>query len=196
MFGSKRLQKRGTIKAEITFPNVKITIDGEEPVKGLKEINRVLHSIKAIEFNRQYVDVDDENVAWRLGYLSEELRENQAAVGFINEASKVEEGFRFKKFSLENTKIIDLNTGTHSIALSQTKLAKQTFAVCFGNEKSSFALIHVMGSLPEPEKMKIVEQFKNRLGKAKIKSVFTNKDVLGKTMVEAVFFGQFQEEDF
>ncbi len=193
---NRHLIKKGRMEAHLNFPNLKLNIQSEEPISSLRELTRILHTIKAIEFNREFYDYEEDPVLFRLGYLSEELRENEQAMNFLKSAVKVEDSFKHKKLSLENTKILDFNSKNYTTSVNLSKIKLKIISLCQGMDKSSFAIVHIMGSIPDDEKNAIVDVIKNRLSRTEIKHFFTNKEVLGKTVIESIFFGPFEDDIF
>jgi hypothetical protein len=61
-------------------------------------------------------------------------------------------------------------------------------------ERSNFALVHVSGGIADEEKHTIVDQVRAQLPQSEVQSVFTNQELMGKTVVEGIFFGSFPEE--
>jgi len=182
------------MEAHLNFPNLKLNIQSEEPISSLKELTKILHTLKAIEFNRDFYDYDEDPVFFRLGYLSDELRENENAMNFLKAAMKVEDNFRHRKLSLENTKIIDFNSKVYTSSINILKNKQKIISLCRGLERSSFAIIHIMGTITQDEKQAITDLIKNKLMKTEIKSFFSNKEMLGKTVIESIFFGPFEDE--
>jgi len=184
------MKKTEKLEAELDFPNLKLSISSTEPTKGLREITRILHSLHQIDFK----GFADDEVSWKLGYLSEELRENKQGMDFIKHALRVEEGVRHKKVSMENKKIIDLESKKYSSALELHTVKTKLFKLTTGMERSNFALVHVSGGIADEEKHTIVDQVRAQLPQSEVQSVFTNQELMGKTVVEGIFFGSFPEE--
>ncbi len=190
----KSLVKRGVLHARVNFPNLKIKLDSKEPVSSLKELNKIIHSLKAIEFNREYFDNEEDPLFFRLGFINENIRHNEECMEFLKSASDVEEGYKHKKIALENTKIIDLHTNRYSASLDVPKLRTKISDFCEGVENSNYALLHITGKLSDEEKRSLTDAMKSKLTKTDVRILSTPKEVLGKTIVEGYFFGPFEEE--
>ena len=52
-----------------------------------------------------------------------------------------------------------------------------------------------MGNIPEEEFAIIFDQVKKNVPHAKVELVSTKKDILGKTLIECVFFGPLPQEE-
>ncbi|MBI4144509.1 hypothetical protein HY486_04645 [Candidatus Woesearchaeota archaeon] len=182
--------RKGKLEAQIDFPNLRLNINTTEPTKGLREITRILHSLRHIELR----DWADEEISWRLGWLSDEIRNNNECMAFIKSAMEVEEGSRHRKISLVNKKIVDLEKKQYTSTIEKQGLQKKLSQLTVGTEKANYGLVHVASSVAEEDKNILIEQIRKQVPHAQIKAVFTNKELLGKTVIEAVFFGSFPEE--
>ncbi|MBI2565168.1 hypothetical protein HYV79_04250 [Candidatus Woesearchaeota archaeon] len=186
--------RRGNLEAKVSFPNLKINLESKDPVNSLKELNKIIHTLKAIEFNRDYYSMEDDPFYFRLAYLSEELRSHPESMDFIRSAMKVEENLRIKKLAIENTKVIDFQSNEYTSSLDNSKIKPKIYSMLKGMENSSYVFIHIIGGCTANEKEAIIDLIRNKLPSADIRTLFTNKEVLGKTVIEGIFFGPFEEE--
>lgn len=189
-------QKKGEINATVSFQNLKLTLTSNEPAACLRELNKIMHTLKAIEFNNEFYDYEEDPLFFKLSYLSEEVKNNQDSMNFIKTVSKIEENLKHKKIAVENTRVLDFTSNQYTSSIDSVKLKNKLSILCSNVEKASYVLIHIIGDSDENEKRSIIDQIKNKIPRAEIKSLFTNKDLLGKTVIEGVFFGPFEEEAF
>lgn len=190
----KTFIKREVLEANVNFPNLRLKMQSQDPLSSLKELNKIVHTLKAIEFNREFMDYEDDPIYFKLGYLSEELKNNEKVMNFIKSAIQVEDNFRYKKTSIENTQVIDMNSKNYSTSINLNNLKKKINNICTGMDQTTYILVHVMGSTGNEEKQSIVDVIKNKFPRIETRSVFTQKEALGKTVVEVLFFGGFEEE--
>jgi len=190
----KRVTKKGRLEASLNFPYLQLKLDSADPVNALKEINRLVISLKAIEFNREFVDVDDESILWKFSNISDEFRENKEVMRFVKSASDVEESSRYKKVALENTRVIDFDNNNCSSNLEMKKAKSRIQELCKDCEGSKYAAVHIMGGVGSEQKQAIADSIKGMLRNTEVKTIFTNRDALGKTVIEALFFGSFDQE--
>ncbi len=186
--------KKGVLEANVNFPNLKLKMQSQDPVSSLKQLNKIVHTLKAIEFNRDFLECEDDPIQFRLGYLSEELRSNEKVMNFIKSALQAEDNFKYKKASIENTQVIDVASKNYTTSINLNKIKKKINELCTGMEQSNHLLIHIMGSTNSEEKQSIVDVIKNKMNNTEIRSVLTHKEILGKTVIEILFFGAFEEE--
>jgi len=196
MTNSKQIvRKKGKIEATVNFPLLKLTMESDDPVQSLRELNKVIHSMKTFELSKELPEIEEEPMFWRLGYLSEEIRGETEIMDFLKAAMKVEEAIKARKISVENTKVFDFDSQQYSSSLNVQKLKPKITYLCNGFERASYAVLHISGSISKDEKEAIVDLIKNRLQGAEIRTIFTNKELLGKTVIESVFCGSFEAED-
>ena len=157
---------------------------------GLKELNRILGGLGKID---QRCWTDDE-ISWRIGYLSEEIRESKECIDFIQKALKLEEGVRHRKISVENKRIVDLESNQCASTVEKNYLMQKLVELGSCAEDASYALVHVASSIPDEEKRLIVDRLKRQMPRTQLKAFFTNKELFGKTVVEAVYFGSFPDD--
>ena len=188
--------KKGELHATLSFPNVKLNLKSTDPAASLRELNKILHALKAIEFNRDFYEFEEDPLFFKLSYLSEEVKNNKDSVEFIKTVAKIEENLKHKKIAVENTRVLDFQSNQYTSNIDMMKLNNKINILCGGVETTNYALIHVIGDGPDDEKLSIVDQIKNKMPRAEIKSLFSKKDLLGKTVIEGVFFGPFEEEQF
>lgn len=189
-------KKKGELNAKLNFPNVQLTLSSNSPISSLRELNKILHTLKAIEFNREFYEFEEEDpLLFKLNYLSEEVKSNNNAMDFIRTVAKIEENVKYKKIVVENKKILDFQSNQYTSSVDRVKLKAKINLLCSGYEKANYVLVHVMGDWPDEEKISIIDQIKNKIPHAEVKSLFTKKNLLDKTVIECVFFGPFSEDE-
>ena len=175
-------------------------MESDDAVSSLKELNKMLTTIKTIEFNQEAIAVaqqslEDDALTWRLGCLSDDVRESAELMAFIRDCLKIEEGFRHKKVALANKKILDFEERKATSTVRTDRFQQKVAHFCSSCEKANYAVVHVSGSIPDHEKKQILDHVKQRLPRTHVRHLFTEKDVLGKTLLEGVFFGNFPDEE-
>lgn len=192
----KKLKYEG-FDARINFPGLRLNLKSKEPVASLKELNKVLYSLRVLSYDNCEEGIypsEDDQILFRLGYISDGIKNNQQGMEFIKKALRVEESCRVKKISLEETKIIDFNSNQYNSKLDLSKARQKINNICKGMERANYALVHVEGALEVNENEEILDLFRNRLPNSEIKVLFSQKDMLGKTVIETIFFGSFEDE--
>jgi len=193
--GQRVVQRKGKFEARLNFPSVKLRVESEDPVRSLQEVNKILQALRSMELNREYLAEIEEEPFWlRLGYLSDEMRSNPECMEFIKQASQIEENVKFKKLAVENTKILDFNKKEFSSSISIKKMRQRITNLCRGYERAGHAVVYITGNASPDEQSAIVDMFKSALPHVDLRSYITNKNLLGKTVIELVLFGPFEEE--
>lgn len=186
--------KKHVFETKINFPGIKLNLRSNDPVPSLRELNKILYSLRMLSYTDDVYPAEDDELFFRLGYVSDELKNNSEGMNFIKKALNVEESCRVKKIALEATKIIDFNSNQQISKVDLSKARQKVNHICKGMEKSNYALVHIQGGVEEQETAEILDLFRNRLQNCQIKTVLSEADTLGKTVIETIFFGSFEDE--
>ncbi len=187
-------KKASGFETKINLPGIKLSLKSNDPVPSLKEINKILYSLRMLSYDSDVYPAEDDELFFRLGYISDELKNDDDSMSFIKKALSVEDSCRVKKIALEATKIIDLNSNESVSKVDLSKARQKVNHICKGMERTNYALVHLQGNIDEQEKDELLDLFRNRLQNCQIKTVLSEKDMLGKAVVEAIFFGPFEDE--
>lgn len=191
----KTMPKVGKFEAKINFPNLKIQLETADAVAGLKEVNKLVNYMRLLETSTYFFDECDDTLLWKLGNVSEEIKNNQELMEFIKSVFSVEENFKHRKMALENKKIFDFNTNAYTSSMDITKIKTKIMSLFEGISPINYCIVHVVGGISPTEKQAIVDLIKNKLS-CDVKTLFTNKELLGKTVVEVLMFGSFEQDTF
>lgn len=190
----KVLVTRGRIRARINVPGVSLDINATDSSSTLREVRRIIDALSARQDDQIQIDAD-----WSQGWMfSEELRSTPQAMEFIRQASRAEQGTLYRKICLDNTRVVDTFKKENYCTLDGAK-TKEVLQANLGDvnpDIARFGLVHVMSTVSSDDKALLVDMFRKRFPKAELKTQFTHKDVLGKTVVELVLFGAFAREEF
>ncbi|MBD3318829.1 hypothetical protein GF342_02880 [Candidatus Woesearchaeota archaeon] len=189
----RRGAQEENLRAKISFPHLSIEFTSADSLGSLREINKMLNTLRAMDFALETSEMDDP-LFFRFINLSDELRANREIMDFLRSVNKIEENFKQKKVSIENTKILDFSNNSYSTSVDTEVVAKKLGHLLKGVSNADYVVIHVIGSISSEEKQGIVDGIKNRLQRADVKTLFTDKELLGKTVIEGIFFGDFAEE--
>lgn len=175
------------IEANIRLPNLHLNLTSNKPEQTLRELHKVLEAMKTVDI----LDFD-EDLMWRVGYISEELRANPEALAFLKNAMEVEPVVKHKRVPIHTKHVLDFNSQTKTAHLDLGQAKKQLRALCNGMENTNSALVHVAGPLTYEENNTIADMVKQQLSSANIKTVFTHKKI-DKSVLEIVFCGTFED---
>lgn len=184
------VREKNRIEARLRFPNFSLTLESNKPEQSLRELHKILASLRDIEAS-QYVE--DSDLMWRLGYLSEEIRGNTEAMHFIKTAAEIEPHIKHKKIALMNVQVFDFDQSEHRSYLDLGLAKKKLTQLCRSFEDSSYVLAHISGESTVDENNAVTDILKTSLPKSEVKTIFTHKKI-GKSVVEIVFCGSFDEE--
>lgn len=184
------VRTQNKIEARLRFPNFSLTVESDKPEQSLRELHKILTSLRDIEAS-QYVE--DSDLMWRLGYLSEEIRGNSEAMQFIKTAAEIEPQLKHKKIALLNTQVFDFDQSEYRSYLDLSLAKRKLSQLCKGFESSSYVLAHISGESSVDENNAVTDILKTHLPKSEVKTIFTHKKI-GKSVVEIVFCGSFDEE--
>lgn len=181
----------GKIRAKIDIPGITVDIHTKDSASALREVRKILETLR-MTTTRVEEDVEDIGFEQRpqLWALSDEARNNQEFMEFIHLAATAEEHFTYKRLAITNRKIIDVEARTAQITVDMEIVKAQLRSVIPNPNKIAYAAVHVMGVLPQREKHMICDMIGEHLGRVDMKSTFTDKDILGKTIVELALFGK------
>ncbi|HSU72610.1 MAG TPA: hypothetical protein VLJ21_02060 [Candidatus Binatia bacterium] len=189
----KLLVKRGQIRAHIDVPGVSLDLNVAESAAALREVRRILDSLHALPRESDFSVEYEPAFGWA---FSEELRSSPAAMDFIRQASRAEEGTLYRKICLDNIRVVDTYKKEHYATLDINRTREQVATNLGDVSKAHFGLVHVMSTVSKDDKALLVDLVRKKLGNTDLKTHFTHKDVLGRTVVEVVLFGNFPREDF
>ncbi|MBT3303985.1 hypothetical protein HN592_01860 [Candidatus Woesearchaeota archaeon] len=185
------------IKLKINLPFLKLELKGD-PAKHLGEIRKIIMELNKFSLNELEADALEELMpsfglpVWK---LSSELQKNEQVMNNITELSQIEDGVLVKKTSLDNINEI---TDTKTISKLNVKEISRSVSTLFDDinkTQVNFAIVHAIGNLPADNFSIIFDQVKKHLPNTKIEAIKTKKEVLGKTVIECVLFGNFPNEE-
>jgi hypothetical protein len=190
---TKVLVKRGQIRARINVPGVSLDLNVAESASTLREIRRIIDSLQALPREQEFSVEYEPAFGWA---FSEELRSSPAAMDFIRQAARAEEGTLYRKICLDNIRVVDAFKKEQYATLDINRTREQVVANLSDSGPARFGLVHVMSTVSKDDKALLVDLVRKKLGNVDLKTHFTHKDVLGRTVVEVVLFGQFPKEEY
>ncbi len=184
------LVKRGRIRARIQAPGIAVDLNIAESASSLREIRRLVETVQA----RQGELLFEDPVGWQ---FSEELRSSPAAMEFIRQASRAEACTLYRKLSFDNLRVVDTFKKEFFATLEPNRTREQVVSQLSDIDGDArFGLVHIIGTVSKDDKALLVDALRKRFSQAELKTQFTHKDVLGKTVVELILFGKFQQEQY
>ncbi|MBI4151111.1 hypothetical protein HY492_03220 [Candidatus Woesearchaeota archaeon] len=184
------LVQRGRIRARIQAPGIAVDLNIAESASSLREIRRLVETVQA----RQGEMLFEDPVGWQ---FSEELRSSPAAMDFIKQASRAEPCTLYRKLSFDNLRVVDTFKKEFFATLDTQRTRQQVVSQLSDIDGDArFGLVHIIGTVSKDDKALLVDALRKRFSQAELKTQFTHKDVLGKTVVELILFGKFQQEQY
>jgi len=191
----KRTAKRdskGFLHLKINLDRVQLELYGKDVQKSLKEINGILDKVTKLPY-----EAADDMFDYRFdSMLSDELMLNKDIAKLLNNFSQVFRDYRSSRIAIENKKIVELEKGKVYSEMDDREVQVGIRKLLFDLQKDRVkkAVIHVKSAVPEAEARKIIDLVKQELHGADLHPVFSKGDVASHTLIEGIFFGEFQPE--
>jgi hypothetical protein len=191
--GRIKAKKKGRIKAKINVPGINLDINVSDSAASLRELRKIIDVLNEREKGEQQTLELEPTYAWG---FSDELRNSRGAMEFVRQAQCAEEGTLYKKLSIDNVKVFDTFKKEQYSQLNQDK-AKDLISkeLKFSNDATRMGMVHIISTVSKDDKAFLIDTIKKQLGAAELRTQFTHKDVLGKTVLEFVLFGAFPKRE-
>ncbi len=196
MENSKEKQaEQNFLRMTIDLGRVKIELGSRESLKCLHEINKVLDKV-----NHAFYGISDDdapNMDYRLEtFFSDEPLLDRKVVRLLDSLSQIYRTYKTSRVAVENKKVVELEKGKVANQIDIADVNKSVAQLLFHLPRThvKHAVIHVKGNISQEEVHKIVDHIERELGNAVIHSTFTKGEVTSHTIVECVFFGNFNSE--
>ena len=190
------IAKKGRIRARINVPGVSLDINATDSASTLRELRKILDALNSPKKEEESLSLDfDPGYGWA---FSEELRSSPAAMEFIRQATRAEQGTIYRKVCLDNKRVVD-TFKKENFSILDAKKTREMLQANLNDLKSHqvrFGLVHVMSTVSKDDKALLIDLLRKRFSNAELKTHFTHKDILGKTVVELVLFGALPREEF
>src|SRR3989344_2472522 len=188
----KLTESKGSVRLTLNLDRIKIELVGHDAEKCLKEINKMLD--KVMHITNHLEDFLSDRIE---GVLSEEFTQNAVVSKLLSTYGQIYENYRTNRVSIENKHIVELEKGSVENQLDITAVKKNVSKLLFNIDKNEIkhAVIHVKG-ITNDEAKKITDLITQELQQAEVHTVFSKSDVQTHTIVEGIFFGDFEPEDF
>mgnify|MGYP001591681050 CR=1 FL=1 len=186
----KLRQEESFVRLKINLERLKIELSGRDAHKCLREVNKILDKVNRAARQFDEIDFDFESV------LSEELMMNTSASKLLNQYSQIYDDYRTNRVAIENKKVVELEKGKVEDTLTILDVKKAITKLLFHIQKEhvKHAIVHIKGTVEKDEAKKVTDMITQELHKAEIHTVFSPSEVSSHTIVEAVFFGDFDSE--
>jgi N-acetylmuramic acid 6-phosphate (MurNAc-6-P) etherase len=185
--------KKSFVKLQINLERFKLELTGEDAHRCLQEVNKVMDKVVRVSFNEP---VDDVGFALRFdNSLSDELLLNSKATKLFNHFSQVYPNYRTNRVAVENRKVVELEKRKvqQFLDFEEVKKAVQKLIFPVGKAAVKDAIIHVKGTVHKDEAQKIIDLISQELPATQLHPLFTKSEVTTHTIVEGVFFGEFED---
>ncbi len=190
-------REKNFVRLNINLGRFKLSMRGEDAKSCLQEVNKILDRLNRASYNLE----EDFDIDYRLeSFLSDELTLDPKVTKLLNKLSDTYRDYRTSRVIIESKKIVELEQGKvqNQIDLSEVKKGANKLLFKIQKDRVKHAVIHVKGNISEEEANKILDNVERELQNAQVHKLFTKNDMT-ETLVEGVFFGDFQydyEEEF
>lgn len=183
-----RQHEENFVRLKINLEKLKIELSGRDAHKCLKEVNRILDKVEKAAQDDMNFDLES--------MLSDELMMNSSASKLLNHFSQIYDDYRSNRVAIENKKVVELEKGKVENTLAINDVQKAVTKLLFHVQKEhvKHAIVHIKGTMEKEEARKVTDLIAQELNKAEIHTVFSPSEVPSHTIVEGVFFGEFDSE--
>jgi len=184
-------QKR--LQAKVDMPHFKLDLDTFPDPKVIEQLR---HLMRELSYYNEPIDVKFEGLPFKLDYqISEEFKATNL-VEFAKNAFTATESFRYKKATLPLNEIIDFGREKSIRRIEQDEVDQCLNKLFFRieSQKADFLAAHIIGKVGKDHMKIIADQIQKRAPHATMEIDNTNKDMMGKLVIELLFFGDFPYE--
>lgn len=171
-----------------------LNIDFEGDKSELKDLTNFFSEINKIASD---VDINMEELVSNvpLWKLSKELQLKKDTIHQIEEILEAEQGMIVEKLSFNNINEINDNGTTVSLNFDEIKQGTQKFLQNIDVNKANYLLVHIISSVDKEYCSIIYDNIKRHLPHVDARLIKTKKNILEKTIVECIFFGDYCDEE-
>lgn len=189
---SKALHREEFVRASINQAGFKLEISSKDAANTLTELRRIMECLSGVD------EGVDEFTSFELSTsLSEEFMANNAAMAEIKRLLSLEQQYRIVKEHISAVEEIDLIAGKKQLRVEGTAIKRSinNLFSCTNTCSIKHALVHIKGLIAEHERMVIIDRIHERIPHAHVRAYHTDQDIQGKILVEALVFGDFEQEE-
>lgn len=198
-FGMERKYTRkegeGSFRLNVNLERFRLELQGGNAQKCLQEINKMLDKLNNFASDSLLdelgaLDYKLENM------LSDELVFDRKVAKILSNYSQIYKDYKVSKVSIENKRIVELDQGKVNSEVEFEDIKKGVANLLFKiqRDKVKNVVVHIKGDTSDDDKNKIIDHIMENLPQAEVKKFFTKNDLTSHTIVEAVFFGEFNFE--
>jgi len=175
------------VRARINHQVVNLDVQSTDVAKTLSEVRKILECLGTEGEELSVFDLRNS--------LSLEFQNNASAMEEIQRLLGLEQRFRVVKEAIPAIAELDLLHGRKSIRIEHAAIHRAIASLMEEIEPSEtkHALVHVKGMTGENDRLMILDHIHERVPDASVRAYSTQQDLDGKVVVEAVFFGDYEE---
>jgi len=183
------------INLKIKTPFLQLEVKGNQ--KNITEVRRLFLEINKLSMVDLDLNIDELMPSSTLPFwkFSKDIQKNTKIMDLINQISQIEDGLIIRKESIDNISEISEEGTTYKINLLDTKKTVKKIFNQIDISKTNFVLIHVTGKISDDCFEIVFDQIKKEIPNSKTEVMKTKKDILGKTIIECLFFGNYPDEE-
>lgn len=187
--------KKESISMSMSFPNLKLKLDSNNPLACLKELKKI---VEGLNKNVQLIDkindemdsIENPEIVFNLEF-SEEIRGNPEIVEQIDKLLQIEKGYSICRSAFKCKRILDLDNKHEAYELEVNDATRNIKELINNVSKHgvNHTIIILKGEFTSKDRFTIIEKFKNHLPTSKIKCYDVKQPMFGKIAAEVLFFG-------
>lgn len=185
------------LKLNINLPAVKMELSGN-PAKHIPELRKLfieLRKLSDVDMDTSALDEMLATMNFPFWKLSKEVQKNDRVMGLLQKVAQIEEGALVRKVAIENLKEITDSGAVSKVNLVEIKQGLQELFTDVNSDEINYVFCHVMGNMSEENYGIVFDQLVRELPHAKFEFLKTSQNILDKTMVECMVFGNFPTQE-
>jgi len=185
------------VKLTLNLPMVKLELTGD-PKKHISELRKLfaeLRQLSSVAIDAELLEEALPSLTLPFWKLSKDVQKNEATMSMLNKLSQLEEGIALRKMTAENISELTDQGSVSKVNVQSVKTNVHGMLHDIDVEKVNTVFVHVAGDVDKEGFDIILDQVAKHLPHARFEKLQTQKDMMGKTLVECVLFGNLPSEE-
>jgi len=185
------------VKLTLNLPMVKLELTGD-PEKHISELRKLfaeLRKLSSVAIDAELLEEALPSLSLPFWKLSKDVQKNEKTMSLLNKLSQLEEGIALRKMTTENISELTDQGSVSKVNVQAIKNSVKGMLQDIETEKVNTVFVHVAGDVEKEGFNIILDQVVKYVPHAHFESLQTEKDMMGKTLVECVLFGNLPSEE-
>ncbi len=185
------------VKLTLNLPMVKLELTGD-PKKHISELRKLfaeLRQLSSVAIDAELLEDALPSLTLPFWKLSKDVQKDEQTMLMLNKLSQLEDGIALRKMTTENISELTDSGSISKVNVQSVKNNVQGMLADVELDKVNTVFVHVAGDVEQEGFSIILDQIVKYLPHARFESMHTRKDMMGKTLVECVLFGNLPSEE-